>query len=90
MLIGQGRLRERSTTLPDVSPAPWRLDILKPVRAFLGPAVYIVARDYLARQTPEYWYMGIGVLLVIIVLFARGGILGLFDAFAKKFLKRKS
>ena len=47
--------------------------------AFLGPAVYIVARDYLARQTPEYWYMGIGVLLVIIVLFARGGILGLFD-----------
>src|SRR5882672_3862033 len=46
--------------------------------AFLGPVVYIVARDYLAKQTPEYWYMGIGVLLVIIVLFARGGILGLF------------
>ena len=58
--------------------------------AFLGPAVYIVARDYLARQTPEYWYMGIGVLLVIIVLFARGGILGLLDALAKKFLKRKT
>jgi branched-chain amino acid transport system permease protein len=57
--------------------------------AFLGPAVYIVARDYLARQTPEYWYMGIGVLLVIIVLFARGGILGLLDAFTKKFLKRR-
>jgi branched-chain amino acid transport system permease protein len=58
--------------------------------AFLGPAVYIVARDYLARQTPEYWYMGIGILLVFIVLFARGGILGLFDAFTKKFLKRKT
>jgi branched-chain amino acid transport system permease protein len=58
--------------------------------AFLGPAVYIVARDYLARQTPEYWYMGIGVLLVFIVLFARGGILGLADnAFSrgKKFLR---
>ena len=58
--------------------------------AFLGPAVYIVARDYLARQTPEYWYMGIGVLLVIIVLFARGGILGLLDALTKKFLQRKT
>lgn len=47
--------------------------------AFVGPAVYLVARDYLAKQTPEYWYMGIGVLLVLIVLFARGGVLGLLD-----------
>ena len=58
--------------------------------AFLGPAVYIVARDYLAKQTPEYWTMGIGVLLVLIVLFARGGMLGLADAFAKKYLRRKA
>jgi branched-chain amino acid transport system permease protein len=47
--------------------------------AFVGPGVYIVARDFLAKQTPEYWYLGIGVLLVLIVLFARGGILGLLD-----------
>lgn len=47
--------------------------------ALLGPGVYIVARDYLAKQTPEYWYMGVGVMLVIIVLFARGGILGILD-----------
>ena len=58
--------------------------------AFIGPAVYLVARDYLAKQTPEYWYMGIGVLLVIIVLFARGGILGLFDILIKKFRERKT
>jgi branched-chain amino acid transport system permease protein len=57
--------------------------------AFLGPAVYIVARDYLAKQTPEYWTMGIGVLLVLIVLFARGGMLGLADAVAKKYLATK-
>jgi branched-chain amino acid transport system permease protein len=57
--------------------------------AFAGPSVYIVARDYLAKQTPEYWYMGIGILLVIIVLFARGGILGLLDVFIKKFFRRK-
>jgi branched-chain amino acid transport system permease protein len=47
--------------------------------AFIGPGVYILARDYLAKQSPEYWYLGIGILLIIIVLFARGGILGLMD-----------
>ncbi len=47
--------------------------------AFVGPAVYLVARDYLAKQTPEYWYLGIGLLLIAVVLFARGGILGMVD-----------
>jgi branched-chain amino acid transport system permease protein len=41
--------------------------------------VFIVARDYLAKQSPEYWTLGIGVLLIVIVMFARGGILGLAD-----------
>jgi branched-chain amino acid transport system permease protein len=48
--------------------------------AFVGPLAYIVARDYLAKESPEYWYLGIGVLLVGIVMFARGGILGVLDA----------
>jgi branched-chain amino acid transport system permease protein len=47
--------------------------------AFVGPVVYITARDYLAKQFPEYWYLGIGLLLILIVMFARGGILGLID-----------
>ncbi|MBV8032087.1 MAG: branched-chain amino acid ABC transporter permease [Betaproteobacteria bacterium] len=58
--------------------------------AFVGPTVYIVARDYLARQTPEYWYMGIGVLLVLIVLFARGGILGLVDVLVNRLRAKRS
>ncbi len=48
--------------------------------AFIGPLVFLVAQDYLAKQFPEYWYFGIGLLLVIVVLFARGGILGISDA----------
>ena len=48
--------------------------------AFIGPLVFLVAQDYLAKQFPEYWYFGIGLLLVIVVLFARGGILGIGDA----------
>ena len=47
--------------------------------AFIGPLVFLVAQDYLAKQFPEYWYFGIGLLLVIVVLFARGGILGISD-----------
>ncbi len=47
--------------------------------AFVGPAIYLVAQDYLAKQFPEYWYFGIGALLIAVVLFAPGGILGLID-----------
>jgi branched-chain amino acid transport system permease protein len=47
--------------------------------AFVGPLVYISAEDWLAKQFPEYWYLGIGLLLVVIVMFARGGILGIVD-----------
>lgn len=48
--------------------------------AFVGPVVFLVAQDYLARQFPEYWYFGIGLLMVVVVLFARGGVLGICDA----------
>jgi branched-chain amino acid transport system permease protein len=47
--------------------------------AFVGPLVYMIAQDQLAKQFPEYWYFGIGLLLVVVVLFARGGLLGLAD-----------
>jgi branched-chain amino acid transport system permease protein len=47
--------------------------------AFIGPVVYIVVQDTLAKQYPEYWFLGIGVLLIIVVLFARGGVLGILD-----------
>jgi branched-chain amino acid transport system permease protein len=47
--------------------------------AFIGPVAYLIAQDYFAKQYPEYWYFGIGVLLIFVVLFARGGILGLAD-----------
>jgi branched-chain amino acid transport system permease protein len=57
--------------------------------AFVGPVVYLVAQDYLAKQFPEYWYFGIGAILVLVVLFARGGILGLLDK-CLSLLKRKS
>ncbi|MBL8377729.1 MAG: branched-chain amino acid ABC transporter permease [Burkholderiales bacterium] len=52
--------------------------------AFVGPIVFLIAQDFLAKQFPEYWFFGIGLLLVIVVLFARGGILGICDGVLAK------
>jgi len=57
--------------------------------AFVGPIVYLIAQDYLAKQFPEYWYFGIGLMLVLVVLFARGGILGIIDSILAR-LRRKA
>jgi branched-chain amino acid transport system permease protein len=39
----------------------------------------MIAQDRLAQQDPIYWYFWIGLFLLLIVLFARGGVLGLID-----------
>ena len=57
--------------------------------AFVGPLAYLLAQDYLAKQFPEYWYFGIGIMLVLVVMFARGGILGIIDVGIAR-LRRKS
>src|SRR3954465_1386232 len=58
--------------------------------AFIGPVVYLIAQDYLAKQYPEYWYFGIGLLLIVVVLFARGGILGIADKWLRALSRPKS
>jgi branched-chain amino acid transport system permease protein len=47
--------------------------------AFVGVPVFMLAQDTLAKQDPTYWLFWIGVTVVAVVLFARGGILGIFD-----------
>jgi branched-chain amino acid transport system permease protein len=42
----------------------------------IGAAVFMIAKDYLSGINPYYWYFWLGILLVVIVLFARGGIMG--------------
>jgi branched-chain amino acid transport system permease protein len=56
--------------------------------AFVGPVAYLIAQDLLAKQFPEYWYFGIGTMLVLVVMFARGGILGIVDRILAR-LRRK-
>ena len=47
--------------------------------AFIGATLYMIAQDQLAKLDPTYWYFWIGLLLVLLVMFARGGVLGLID-----------
>jgi branched-chain amino acid transport system permease protein len=56
--------------------------------AFVGPFVFLIAQDYLAKQFPEYWNFGIGVLLIVVVLYARGGILGVWDQILARYEKK--
>ncbi len=37
------------------------------------------AQDRFSQLEPVYWYFWIGLLMVIVVMFGRGGVLGLFD-----------
>jgi branched-chain amino acid transport system permease protein len=42
----------------------------------IGAALFMIAQDWLSGINPVYWQLWIGILLVLIVLTARGGILG--------------
>jgi branched-chain amino acid transport system permease protein len=44
--------------------------------AIIGAAVYMIAQDVLSGINPVYWQFWIGLLLVVVVLYARDGILG--------------
>jgi branched-chain amino acid transport system permease protein len=39
----------------------------------------MVAQNRFSEIDPVYWYFWIGLLMVLVVVFARGGLLGLFD-----------
>ncbi|MFS0756743.1 branched-chain amino acid ABC transporter permease [Noviherbaspirillum sp. 1P10PC] len=56
--------------------------------ALVGATVFMLAQDYIAGLNPAYWQFWIGLLLIVIVLFARGGILGGLERLAAPLLKK--
>jgi len=48
--------------------------------AFVGAVAYMVLAHFLSKIYPTAWQLGLGLLLVVIALFARGGILGIGEA----------
>jgi branched-chain amino acid transport system permease protein len=47
--------------------------------AFVGAVAYMALSHFLAKLYPTAWQLGLGLLLVVIALFARNGMLGLWD-----------
>jgi branched-chain amino acid transport system permease protein len=44
--------------------------------AMLGATTFLLAQDYLAGISPAYWQFWLGAVLVLLVLLARGGLMG--------------
>jgi branched-chain amino acid transport system permease protein len=50
--------------------------------ALLGAAVYMSVQYFTQELDPSYWMFAIGALLVVVVRFGRGGLLGVLDGLA--------
>ena len=47
--------------------------------ALVGTGMFMIAQDYLSGINPVYWQFWLGLLLVVFVFFARGGIMGAIE-----------
>jgi branched-chain amino acid transport system permease protein len=57
--------------------------------AFLGAGLFMLMQDYLARWSATYWQFWIGLLLVSVVMFARGGVLGGIAVVRERLARRR-
>jgi branched-chain amino acid transport system permease protein len=57
--------------------------------AFIGVPLYMIAQDRFSEIDPVYWYFWIGLLMVLVVAFARGGVFGLIDRLRLRRLRRQ-
>lgn len=56
---------------------------------FLGVPTYMLAQDYLAKQDPTNWFLWQGIILLVLVLFVRGGMLTMAERLYGKCVGRK-
>jgi branched-chain amino acid transport system permease protein len=50
----------------------------------VGTAVFMIAHHFLSDLNPIYWQFWLGLLLVVVVLYARGGILGAIEGWRER------
>jgi branched-chain amino acid transport system permease protein len=58
--------------------------------AFIGAVAYLALEHFLARVYPTAWQLGLGLLLVLIALFARNGLLGLGEVLWRRYAGRRA
>ncbi len=58
--------------------------------AFVGATVFTILEDELAKISPEFWEFGVGLVLVLTVMFVQGGLLGLWDKVSSRWIKRSA
>ena len=56
--------------------------------AFVGAVAYVALSHFLSKYFPTAWWLGLGLLLVVIALFARGGILGIGEVLLQRLLPK--
>lgn len=58
--------------------------------AFIGAAAYLILEDEFSKTWPEFWQLGLGLVLIFTALFARRGLYGLVESAAAAIKKRRS
>jgi branched-chain amino acid transport system permease protein len=58
--------------------------------AFVGAVAYMALSHFLAKLYPTAWQLGLGLLLVVIALFARNGMLGLWNQLMERLHKKRA
>jgi branched-chain amino acid transport system permease protein len=58
--------------------------------AFVGAVAYLALEHFLARIYPTAWQLGLGLLLVIVALYARNGLLGLGEVLWRRYFDRRA
>lgn len=58
--------------------------------ALVGTIVFLLAHHFLANLNPVYWQFWMGLLLIVIVLFGRGGIMGGLEKLEQRFVRMRS
>jgi branched-chain amino acid transport system permease protein len=56
---------------------------------FVGAAVFMLAQDQLSNINPQYWNFWLGVLLILMTLYLRGGILGGLNRLVQLLVRRR-
>ncbi|MCG6876678.1 MAG: branched-chain amino acid ABC transporter permease [Betaproteobacteria bacterium] len=58
--------------------------------AFVGAVAYMVLEHTLAKAYPTAWQLGIGIVLIVVALYARNGILGIAETLRGRLRMRRA